>query len=160
VCKRGPVVTGEAMECLGGNGYVEDSGLPRMYRESPLNAIWEGSSNVIALDVLRALGRQPESVEAFLAEVDLAAGADQRLDQAVKRLRAELADHADAEPRARRIAESMALCLQGSLLTRHAPAAVADAFCASRLDGDWGHQLGTLPAGVDARAIVDRAAPQ
>jgi putative acyl-CoA dehydrogenase len=157
VCKRGAVVVGEALECLGGNGFVEESGLPRLYREAPLNSIWEGSGNVIALDVLRAL-RRPEPAEAFLSEVDTAAGADTRLDAAVKRLRAELADPDGIEVRARRIAALMALCLQGSLLVRHAPPAVADAFCASRLDGDWAPVLGTLPATADTKAIVDRAA--
>ena len=158
ICKRTVATVAEAMECLGGNGYVEDSGLPRMYRESPLNAIWEGSSNVIALDVLRALTRQPDSLEAYVAEVDLATGADVRLDAAVKRLHAELADPTDVEARARRVASLMALCLQGSLLVRHSPGYVADAFCASRLDGDWGHVLGTLPPGLDTKSIVDRAA--
>jgi len=159
VCKRAAVVTAEALECLGGNGYVEESGMPRLYREAPLNSIWEGSGNVIALDVLRALARQPESVAAFSAEVEAASGADDRLDAAVKRLRAELADPDRIEARARRVASLMALCLQGSLLVRHAPAAVADAFCATRLDGDWGWVLGTLPVGLDTKAIVDRAAP-
>jgi putative acyl-CoA dehydrogenase len=157
ICKRAAAVVGEALECLGGNGYVEESGLPRLYREAPLNSIWEGSGNVIALDVLRAL-RRPGPAEAFLSEVDIAAGADSRLDAVVKRLRAELADPDGIEVRARRVASLMALCLQGSLLVRHAPAAVADAFCASRLDGDWAPVLGTLPATVDRTAIVDRAA--
>jgi putative acyl-CoA dehydrogenase len=163
VCKRTPTVVAEALECLGGNGYVEESGMPRLYREAPLNSIWEGSGNVIALDLLRAVARQPESMDAFLAEVDTAAGADPRLDAATKRLheqRAELRDLDQVVPQARRLAEQMALCLQGSLLVRHAPAAVADAFCASRLDGDWGHTLGTLPAAADSAAVVDRAAPQ
>jgi len=159
VCKRAAAVTAEALECLGGNGFVEDSGMPRLYREAPLNSIWEGSGNVIALDVLRAAAHQPESVAAFLAEAEAAAGADSRLDAAVKRLRGELADPDGIEPRARRVASLMALCLQGSLLVRYAPAAVADAFCATRLDGDWGWVLGTLPPGLDARTIVDRAAP-
>ncbi|MEV6303640.1 acyl-CoA dehydrogenase family protein [Actinoplanes sp. NPDC051861] len=159
VCKRQPAVVGEALECLGGNGYVEDSGLPRLYRDAPLNSIWEGSGNVQALDVLRALNRSPDSGEAFLAEVDVASGADRRLDAAVADLRDQLADHTDLEVRARRVVERMALVLQGSLLVRHAPAAVADAFCASRLGGDWGHTFGTLPAGVDTEAILSRAAP-
>jgi putative acyl-CoA dehydrogenase len=169
VCKRTPAVTAEALECLGGNGYVEESGLPRLYREAPLNSIWEGSGNVIALDVLRAMARQPGSVEAFLAEVDLAAGADRRLDRAAARLRADLTGLARevagagggdaAQAAARRVARSMALVLQASLLVRHAPGFVADAFCASRLDGEWGGVFGTLPAGVDTAAVVDRAAP-
>jgi putative acyl-CoA dehydrogenase len=157
VCKRGPAVAAEALECLGGNGYVEDSGMPRLYREAPLNSVWEGSGNVNALDVLRALGREPASVEAFFAELDLARGADARLDDAVIGLKAGLSDLDEIEARARRLVERMALALQGSLLVRHAPAAVADAFCASRLAGDWGHAFGTLPRGVDTGAVLERA---
>src|SRR5579875_363717 len=142
VCKRAPVHAAEALECLGGNGYVEESGLPRLYRESPLASIWEGSGNVAALDALRALARQPDSAEAFLAEVGPAAGADPRLGRAVARLRGELrdigTDRAQAEGRARRLVETMALVLQGALLVRYGHPAVADAFTASRLDGDIG----------------------
>ncbi len=157
VCKRGPAVAAEALECLGGNGYIEDSGMPRLYREAPLNSVWEGSGNVNALDVLRALTREPTSVEAFFAELDLARGADPRLDDAVLGLKAGLSDLDDLEARARRLVERMALALQGSLLVRHAPAAVADAFCASRLAGDWGSAFGTLPRGVDTGAVLERA---
>ncbi|MFI5891556.1 acyl-CoA dehydrogenase family protein [Actinoplanes sp. NPDC051513] len=152
VCKRQPVVVGEALECLGGNGYVEDSGLPRLYRDAPLNSIWEGSGNVQALDVLRTLGREPDSLDALLAEVT---GADGRIDDAVKKLANEKPD----EGQARRIVERMAVLLQASLLVRHAPAEVSDAFLATRLAGDWGHTFGTLPAGVDTAAILERAAP-
>ena len=159
VCKRQAAVVGEALECLGGNGYVEDSGLPRLYRDAPLNSIWEGSGNVQALDVLRALRREPDSLAAFWQEVESAAGADHRLDDAVTGLQARLADRADPEGQARRVVERMALVLQGSLLVRHAPAEVADAFCASRLAGDWGQAFGTLPSGTDTAAIVNRAAP-
>jgi putative acyl-CoA dehydrogenase len=157
VCKRGPVHAAEALECLGGNGYVEESGMPRLFRESPLMSIWEGSGNVAALDTLRAMAKQPESVEAFFEEVELAAGADSRLDDAVGRVRKELTDLGDVEYRARRLVEQLALVFQGSLLVRHAPAAVADAFCASRLGGDWGVAFGTLPVGVDTTTIVERA---
>ncbi|MET8679345.1 acyl-CoA dehydrogenase family protein [Streptomyces sp. NPDC004647] len=160
VCKRGSAHAAEALECLGGNGYVEESGLPRLYREAPLLSIWEGSGNVAALDVLRALGREPVALDAFLAEVDLAAGADRRLDAAVARVRAalpELADPTRAQLRARRLAEEMALVLQGSLLVRHSDPAVADAFCASRLGGDWGNAFGTLPGGTDLGPILERA---
>ena len=157
VCKRTPAVVGEALECLGGNGYVEESGLPRLYREAPLNSIWEGSGNVNALDVLRALAREPACVAAFFAEVELATGADARLDAAVKDLRPRLERVEEAD--ARRLVEAMALVLQGSLLVRHAPAAVADAFCASRLTGDHGYAAGTLPPGLAVRAVVDRATP-
>ncbi|WP_235735195.1 acyl-CoA dehydrogenase family protein [Nocardioides alcanivorans] len=159
VTKRGPGFTAEALECLGGNGYVEESGMPRLYREAPLNSVWEGSGNVNALDVLRALGREPASVEALMAEFALSAGADPRLDAAVQRIGAELADPAELEMRARRLVELMAVALQGSLLVRHAPTAVADAFCATRLGGDWGHSYGTLPAGTDLTAILDRSGP-
>lgn len=156
VCKRAPSVAAEALECLGGNGFVEESGLPRLYREAPLNSIWEGSGNVNALDVLRAMTREPASVEAFFAELDRARGADARLDDAVVGLKAGLSDTDDIESRARRLVERMALVLQGSLLVRQAPTAVADAFCASRLAGDWGHAFGTLPKGVDTGAVVAR----
>ncbi|HYU85892.1 MAG TPA: acyl-CoA dehydrogenase family protein [Kribbellaceae bacterium] len=159
VCKRAPGHAAEALECLGGNGYVEESGMPRLYREAPLMSIWEGSGNVSALDALRAMANQPESVEVFFAELDLAAGADARLNAAVARLHKELSDLEHVQFRARRVVESMALALQGSLLVRHGPAAVADAFCASRLDGDRGVAFGTLPAGTNTGAIVDRARP-
>ncbi|SDY18492.1 putative acyl-CoA dehydrogenase [Modestobacter sp. DSM 44400] len=158
VCKRTPGTVAEALEVLGGNGYVEESGLPRLYRQAPLNSVWEGSGNVIALDVLRALGSRSAALAAVTAELELARGADPRFDAAVARLGAELADPDQLPMRARRIAGQLALCLQGSLLLRQAPAAVADAFCASRLDGDWGAVLGTLPAGVPVRRLVDRAA--
>ena len=157
VCKRTPAVVGEAMEVLGGNGYVEDSGLPRLYRQAPLNSIWEGSGNVIALDVLRALGRSSDTLAAVTAEIDLARGVDGRFDRAVTRLHAGLADSEQLPFRARRVAGLLALCLQGSLLLRHSPSVVADAFCASRLDGDWEAVLGTLPAGIAADKIVERA---
>jgi putative acyl-CoA dehydrogenase len=157
VCKRAPAVAGEALECLGGNGYVEESGMPRLFRESPLNSIWEGSGNVIALDVLRALAREPATAEAVLAEVDAAAGGDARLDAAAKQLRADLAGPL-AEADGRRVATRIALALQGSLLVRHAPAAVADAFCATRLGADGPAAVFGL-AGPDPTALVDRAAP-
>ncbi|MEW1907263.1 acyl-CoA dehydrogenase family protein [Kitasatospora sp. NPDC085895] len=157
VCKRGPAHAAEALECLGGNGYVEESGMPRLYREAPLVSIWEGSGNVAALDALRAMARRPASVDAFLAELDAAAGADRRLDAATAALRKQLGDLTDLEYRTRRLVESMALTLQGSLLVRYGDPAVADAFCASRLGGDHGLAFGTLPAGTDTAAILDRA---
>jgi putative acyl-CoA dehydrogenase len=159
VCKRAPGHAFEALECLGGNGYVEASGMPRLYREAPLASIWEGSGNVMALDVLRALARSPEAFDAFFAEIDEAAGADPRLDAFAAATRAEFGDVDALEPRARRVVERMALCLQGSLLVRHAPPAVADAFCAARLAGDAGLHYGTLPPGADAAAIVARHTP-
>ncbi|MEV4545924.1 acyl-CoA dehydrogenase family protein [Micromonospora echinaurantiaca] len=160
VCKRWPAHAAEALECLGGNGYVEESGMPRLFRESPLNSIWEGSGNVAALDVLRALGREPQVMAAFQAEVGAAAGADARLDAAVRQVRADLSDAGDLELRARRVVERLALVLQGSLLVRYGHPAVADAFCASRLGGDHGQAFGTLPSGVDFAAIIARAVPK
>ncbi|ARZ66465.1 acyl-CoA dehydrogenase [Streptomyces albireticuli] len=160
VCKRGSAHAAEALECLGGNGYVEESGMPRLYREAPLLSIWEGSGNVAALDVLRALGREPAALTAYFAEVEAAAGADARLDAAAARLRrllGELTDPGRAQLLARRVAEQLTLVLQGSLLVRHSTPAVADAFCASRLDADWGNAFGTLPAGADLGAILERA---
>ncbi|MFF4782835.1 acyl-CoA dehydrogenase family protein [Streptomyces griseorubiginosus] len=157
VTKRGPAFTAEALECLGGNGYVEESGMPRHYREAPLLSIWEGSGNVNALDVLRALRREPETAEALFGELALAQGADARLDAAVARLKDLLTTA--SETGARRLVEHMALTLQASLLVRHAPAAVADAFCASRLGGDWGHAFGTLPDATDLDTVLARALP-
>ena len=159
ICKSTPPLVAEALECLGGNGYVEECVLPRLYRESPLNSLWEGAGNVNALDLWRAVERHPESVAALLAELELAAGGDKRLDSAIARLRNEVDDSEDAAHRARRVAELAALCLQGSLLVRHAPSAVADAFCATRLDGEGGRSYGTLPPGVDCGAIVERHRP-
>ncbi|OIJ89992.1 acyl-CoA dehydrogenase family protein [Streptomyces colonosanans] len=153
-----PLVT-EASECLGGNGYVEESGMPRLLRESPLNSIWEGAGNVQALDVLRALQREPETLNAYLQEVGRARGADHRLDSAIKNLLTELADLEGIEARARRLTERIALVLQGALLVQYAPPEVADAFCASRLGGDWGAAFGTLPHSLDLAAMVERARP-
>jgi putative acyl-CoA dehydrogenase len=159
VCKRTPTMVAEALECLGGNGYVEDSGLPLLFRESPLNSIWEGSGNVNALDVLRALSREPEVLDAWITEVGRASGADPRLDAAIRSTLETLADTVGAEVQARRLAVRMALCLQGALLVRHAPPEVADAFCASRLGGEHAGTLGTLPSGLDLAAIVARTTP-
>ncbi|MDH6126776.1 acyl-CoA dehydrogenase family protein [Kitasatospora sp. GP82] len=157
VCKRGPGHAAEALECFGGNGYVEESGMPRLYREAPLVSIWEGSGNVAALDVLRAMARRPATVEAFLGELDPAAGADRRLDAAVAELRKQLGDLNEIEYRTRRLVELMALAFQGSLLVRYGDPAVAEAFCASRLGGDHGGAYGTLPTGVDTEAVLARA---
>jgi putative acyl-CoA dehydrogenase len=154
-CKRAPGHAAEALECLGGNGYVEESGLPRLYREAPLQSIWEGSGNVAALDALRALTRQPESAEAFFAELELARGADRRLDDAVEKLKKDAAD--PSEQAARRLAESMAVTLQASLLVRHGHPAVADAFAATRLSREGGRAYGTLPAATPTEAIIPRA---
>lgn len=159
VTKRWPQHAAEALECLGGNGYVEESGLPRLYREAPLQSIWEGSGNVAALDVLRAMKKEPETVEAFFDELDAASGADRRLDKAIRELRRDLSEPDGIEARARIVVERMALALQGSLLVRHGAPAVAEAFCTSRLNGEWGHAFGTLPAGLDLATVLERARP-
>ncbi|QCD58962.1 acyl-CoA dehydrogenase family protein [Streptomyces hawaiiensis] len=159
VTKRCPPVAVEAAECLGGNGYVEESGMPRLVRESPLNSVWEGAGNVQALDVVRALQREPGALDAYLREVGQARGADHRLDGAIKDLLTELADLEGVEGRARRLAERLALVLQGSLLVRFAPPQVADAFCAGRLGGDGGAVFGTLPHTLDLASVVERARP-
>ncbi|MES1193109.1 MAG: acyl-CoA dehydrogenase family protein, partial [Solirubrobacterales bacterium] len=159
VCKRVPNHAFEALECLGGNGYVEASGMPRLYREAPLCSIWEGSGNVMALDVLRALSRSPESLDVFLEELDAATGQDARYDAYVQTVRGEFSRPAELEHRARLVVERMAIALQASQLLRHAPAAVADAFVATRLAGDGGVHYGTLPPGTDVDAIIERHAP-
>jgi putative acyl-CoA dehydrogenase len=156
VTKRAAPAAVEALECLGGNGYVEESIMPRLYRDIGLMAVWEGSGNVAALDVLRAIAKEPEGLPAFLAECELAAGSDRRFDAHMARLR-------DLEPsqwNARRIVEDLGVALQASLLIRHSTPAVADAFCASRLGRDEGHAYGTLPQGSDNEGILERAWPQ
>jgi putative acyl-CoA dehydrogenase len=160
VCKRAVIHAGEALECLGGNGYVEESGMPRLFRESPLNSIWEGSGNVQCLDVLRAMVKSPAAVEAFFAEVADGAATEPRLADFATRLRDELPGDLDTiESRARRVVEKMALALQASLLVRYGDEATADAFCASRLTGDWGQAFGTLPAATDFGRIIERHRP-
>ncbi|HEY4419233.1 MAG TPA: acyl-CoA dehydrogenase family protein, partial [Pseudonocardia sp.] len=160
VCKRTPGFVAEALECLGGNGYVEESGLPLRYREAPLNSVWEGSGNVNALDVLRALGREPEVLSAWITEVGHARGGDGRLDHAVDDTLAVLGDTGAAEVGARRLAGRMAACLQGALLVRFAPAEVADAFCGSRLGTSYDGTYGALTSGIsELRTIVERATP-
>lgn len=161
ICKRGPHHSYEALECLGGNGYTEDFPLAMRYREQPVMAVWEGSGNVIALDVLRAMTREPESIAAFDAEINLARGADPVLDAHLDRVRTELGelvglDPADAQRRARRVVESMALALEASLLVRFSPTPVSEAFIAARLGADRGAEYGTLPVGADLTAILQR----
>jgi putative acyl-CoA dehydrogenase len=158
-CKRAPNHAFEALECHGGNGYVEESGMPRLYREAPLASIWEGSGNVMSLDVLRALTRTPRSLEVFFGEIEEARGGDRRLDDRVERLKGEFSEPETLETRARRVVEGMAVCLQGSLLVRNGTAAVADAFCASRLAGECGLEYGTLPARCDFESIIERGRP-
>ena len=160
VCKRTPNHCYEALECQGANAIIEENVMARLYREAPINSIWEGSGNVMCLDVLRAMGREPESVTAFLGELELAGGANTHFDRALSKLKDELHNTDDLETRARRVAESLAITLQASLLIQHAPAAVSDAFCASRLGGQWGREYGTLTNDCDFDSIIDRAAPQ
>ncbi len=159
VCKRTPSLVYECLECLGGNGYVEESMMPRLFRESPLNSIWEGSGNVICLDVLRAMRNEPKTIEALIAEIDLAKGSNRTLDLAIQDLKDRLSRLASNESDGRRLVEQLALTLQGSLLARNAPNEVAEAFCSSRLGGNWGHTFGTL-ADVDSVSILDRAFAQ
>ncbi|VAZ71949.1 Putative acyl-CoA dehydrogenase AidB [Mycobacterium persicum] len=157
VCKRSTPHAAEALECLGGNGYVEDSGMPRLYREAPLMGIWEGSGNVSALDTLRAMATRPECVEVLFDDLATSAGQDARLDRHVERLREQLGDLDTIQYRARKIAEDICLALQGSLLVRHGHPAVAEAFLATRLGGQWGGAFGTLPTGLDLAPILERA---
>ncbi|MGF1609020.1 MAG: isovaleryl-CoA dehydrogenase [Kiloniellales bacterium] len=158
-CKRAPSFVYEALECLGGNGYVEESIMPRLYREAPINSIWEGCGNVICLDILRTLRKEPVALEALLAELRAAEGADRRLDAAVRSLAEDLRQTEASEAVGRRLAERLALALQAALLFRGGNTAVADAFCASRLAGDWGRAYGTLPDGLALARIVERARP-
>ena len=159
-CKRAPWHAVESLECLGGNGYVEESGMPRLFRESPLMSIWEGSGNVQCLDALRAMVKSPASLEVLFNEIGEASGGDHRLDAYVDRLKTSMETSPETlEVRARRVVEGLALSLQGSLLVRHGDPAVADAFCASRLGGDWGEAFGTLPAGLDYETIIARNTP-
>jgi putative acyl-CoA dehydrogenase len=158
--KRAPGHVYEALECHGGAGYVEESIMPRLYREAPVNSVWEGSGNVICLDVLRAMHREPESLVAFLAEAELGRGGDRRLDAALDRLKEELSDSSELESRARGLTAKMAEVLQGALLVQHSPPAVAEAFCASRFGADAGRVYGTLPTGLNLDALIERARPR
>ena len=157
--KRCPYLVVEALECHGGPGYVEESIMPRLYREAPLNSIWEGSGNVMCLDVLRAMGREPEAVPAFLAELELARGNNSHLDLAIDELKAELENSGGIETRMRIVTEMMAVTLQGALLTQHAPPDVAEAFCRSRLGSRYRGAFGTLPGDVNFDMIIERALP-
>ena len=157
ICKRAPALAAEAMEVLGGNGYVEESIMPRAYREMPVNSIWEGSGNVMCLDVLRAIERTPKAAEVLRAELD---SADKRVTAFADRLRKRLsAPDRNDESQARVLVRDLVLALQAALLVKHSPSAVADAFCVSRLDGESGAAFGMLPRGIDTRALVERAAP-
>ena len=156
-CKRAISVVAEALECHGGNGYVEESILPRLYREAPLNSIWEGSGNVSALDVLRAMQREPDSLSAYFGEVTSAPN-DARLRRAVEELKREIADP-DGESRARGLVERMAVALEASLMLRFGDPSAAELFCASRLGGEWGHTFGVLPKGQRLQSVIERHRP-
>jgi putative acyl-CoA dehydrogenase len=156
-CKRAPQFVAEALECHGGNGFVADHFLERLYREAPLNGIWEGTGNVICLDVLRSMQRKPETVGVFLDEIRTARGTDRRLDVFTRKLEQRLAKVGELESGARRTIEMMAFAFQASLLVRYSTPVVADAFCATRLDGDWGQAFGTMPGGLDIQSIIQRA---
>jgi putative acyl-CoA dehydrogenase len=157
VAKRGPAQVNEALECLGGNGFVEESVLPRLYREAPLNSIWEGSGNVICLDILRAMSKEPEAVSSVLAEIRMARGSDRRFDAFSNSLENDSMSGPVTELEARRLAERLALALQASLLIRHSIPEVADAFCATRLSDEGGRAFGTLPLATNFQAILNRA---
>jgi putative acyl-CoA dehydrogenase len=159
VTRRTPGFAFEAMECLGGAGYVEESTLPRIYREAPVNSIWEGSGNVQCLDVLRAMQREPDAAAALFAEIERARGADARLDARIERVKDGLRDASAELSGARRLVEELARLLAASLLVREAPGAVSSAYCMTRIAGDHGSEYGTLPPGVDTLALVDRALP-
>lgn len=160
VCKRTPAMVYEAMECMGGAGYVEEGPMPRIYRESPLCSIWEGSGNVMCLDVLRAMRKEPESLHALMTELEGARGADAKYDAHLDKIHTEITNLDDVEMRARRLVEMLAKALQGSVLIKHAPTYMSDAYCASRLAGDHGDEYGTLASGTDFNAILARARPQ
>lgn len=160
ICKRTPNHAYEAMECIGGSGVMEDCIMPRLFRESPVNAIWEGSGNVQCLDVLRAMSKEPATAEAFMAELAKARGADARFDRFVERLQRDLRRTDELPYRSRDLVDRLALALQGALLIQAGNAAVADAFCAGRLDGGDARNYGTLPAGVDCQALIERARPR
>lgn len=157
--RRCPYLVFEAMECHGGPGYIEDSIMPRLYREAPVNSIWEGSGNVIGLDVLRAIGREPEVLRALMTELEKGQGSDDHLDRAIDDLTRELENPENIETGLRTITEMMALTLQGSLLVRQASPAVAQAFCRSRLGSHYRGAFGTLPRDCDLSVILDRAIP-
>lgn len=159
ICKRAPNHAYESMECIGGSGVMEDCIMPRLFRESPINAIWEGSGNVQCLDTLRAIQKEPETLDAFFHEAAEAKGADRRFDQFLAQLQNDFADISDFQYRARNLVDRMALAMQASLLLRNGDKAVADAFCASRLQSNGGMNYGNLPSGIDAAAIIKRATP-
>lgn len=159
VCKRVTPVVVEALECHGGNGFIEDHLMARLYREAPLNGIWEGSGNVICLDVLRSMQREPGCVPAILDELREAKGADRRYDAAVDAFEGELPDLARHEGRARHLVERLAVLTAASQLLRHAPHEVADAYVASRIDASNRGHFGDLPTGLDAASLARRAVP-
>ena len=159
ICKRGPELAAEAMEVLGGNGYVDDGMLARIYREMPVNSIWEGSGNIMCLDLLRAFSKTPNALQVLMAELTPALGCHAAYDTFLGQLQRDFADSSNIETRARRLTQNLTLALQASLLLQHAPDYVSDAFCRSRLAHDWGYNFGTLPANVDFASLLNRAWP-
>jgi putative acyl-CoA dehydrogenase len=157
LCKRLPMLIAETMECLGGNGYVEEGPVARLYREAPLNGIWEGSGNVICLDVLRAMQKTPDAREALFRELGPAISADGRVSRYLDVIGTELGDSHGLEGRARRVTEMLGQVLSAALLVQHAPKEVVDGFCTGRLGRDGGKAFGTLPGRVECAAIIERA---
>lgn len=155
--KRAPAFVAEALECHGGAGYIEESIMPRLYREAPLNGIWEGSGTVVCLDILRTLYKERDAIDAYITEIEQARGCDKRLDRYIESVKQLLLSFSFSECDARRITEQLALCLQAALLVRHAPTNTADAFCASRLGANWGYTFGTLPRGLPFSRLIERA---
>ena len=158
LAKRNPAFMAEAMECTGGNGYIEEGPMARFYREAPLNSMWEGSGNVACLDVLRSMQKQPESMAVLLTEIRAGASGDRRLASFVDAIETQLAETDGIEQRARRIVEMVALAMQASLMAQHSSPAAADAFIGSRIDGNWGQVFGTLPAGTRCDEIIAHGA--
>lgn len=160
ITKRTVALVAEALEVLGGNGYVEDAPLARLYRDAPLNSIWEGSGNVQCLDVLRAIRKEPETLDVLFQEIGTARRMDVRFDRFVARIERELINHCEIEARARRVVEDLALALEGAILIKHGHPAVAEAFCASRFSGERWLAFGTLPTGIDFDSIIERSRPK
>jgi putative acyl-CoA dehydrogenase len=159
-CKRTPAVVAEALECQGGNAFVEDNPMARLYREAPLNSLWEGSGNVMCLDLLRSIAQEPGALPLLIDEISEARGADRRFDAFLDRMSGSFSGAERDEGQARRLVATLALALSASLLIRHAPQAVADAFVASRLGGNWSGHFGDLPAGIDAGALAQAISPE
>ena len=156
-CKRAPSFVAEALECHGGNGFIEENPMARLYREAPLNAVWEGTSNMMCMDVLRSIRKEPGTADAFMAEVGRARGADRNLDRWLDKLGDEIVRQRNDDGHGRRLANQMAYALQASELKRRGSPEAFETFCRSRLDGDWGYVFGTLSSAPELKTIVERA---